>query len=412
MRQPELNLTLAEARKIAVAVQGLDRRPRGRVTKERIRNLIDRIGCIQLDTISVISRSHETVVWSRLGPYDTALLAELHHPDAYLMEYWAHAAALIPVSYFPLFQRTMERYRQTYTWAQENQELLTRVQQRIKNQGPMRSSDFERADGPRPEAWDWWGGKPDRRALDALWTTGELMILKRDGFQRSYELTERLLPAEHNRPSPPLPDQDLRFAGAAVGALGVATPRWTADYFRTGGRSHLPAARAAVALDHLVANGTAVPVAVEGLEGPVWLATEQISLLDDLRAGRQQPSLTTLLSPFDNLIWYRPRTSDLFGFEYRIECYTPAPKRRFGYYSLPILHRGRLVGRLDPSLNRRSGLLTIKSLHLEPGTRVSRSLISGIAWALRDLAIFLSATDICILASDPPGIAATVEQEL
>lgn len=412
MRQPELMLTLDEARKIAVAAQGLDRRPRGRVTKDRIRDLFDRLGCIQLDTISVISRSHETVVWSRLGRYDPALLAELHHPDGYLMEYWAHAAALVPVSFFPLFQRTMEQYREQHLWARENQQLLSQVLKRIERHGPLRSADFARPEGPRPEAWDWWGGKPDRRALDALWTTGDLMILKRDGFQRTYELTERLLPAPLRCPPPTLPEQEDAFVRAALSALGIATPRWTADYFRTGGRSHVPAKAAMAALERLTDDGRAVPIVIEGLPDPAWLASDQLPLLDALRAGRQQPVLTTFLSPFDNLIWHRPRTAELFGFEYRIECYTPAPKRRYGYYSLPILHRGRLIGRLDPSLNRRTGLLTIKSLHIEPGIRLSEGISRAVASALRNLASFLGASEITILESDPRQAAAAIQGQL
>lgn len=405
-------LSRDEARYITVAAQHLDRRPRGRITKAHIRALIDQLGCIQLDTISVITRSHETVVWSRLGSYDRSLLAELHFPDGYLMEYWAHAAALVPTSFFPLFRRTMDRFREQHIWARENRALLDRVLARVRETGPARSSDFIRPDGPRPAAWDWWGGKPDRRALDALWTMGELMVLKRDGFQRIYELTERLLPDTHREPPPPLAEQHLVFTRTALTALGVATPRWTADYFRTGGRPHVPPAEAKQALDILVARGQAVPVRIEGMNDPAWLASEHIPLLDQLRGGRRKPTLTTLLSPFDNLIWYRPRTAELFNFDYRLECYTPAQKRRYGYYSLPILHQGRLIGRLDPSYNRKSRVLSIKSLHLEPRVRESGSLVSSIAWAIRDLATFLGAKEIAVATTHPPALAQQLQREL
>lgn len=412
MARIEITLSRGEARNIAVAAQGLDRRPRGRVTKDRIRSLIDHLGCIQLDTISVISRSHETVVWSRLGPYNRVLLAELHYPDRYVMEYWAHAAALVPISFFPLFRRTMERYREQHAWARDNRELLDRVLSRVRETGPLRSSDFARPDGPRPEAWDWWGGKPDRRALDALWTMGDLMVLKRDGFQRTYEVTDRVLPDAHGEPPPPLEAQHLAFTRVALGALGITTARWTADYFRTGGRPHVPPAAAARALDTLIEAGQAIPVAIEGIPARAWLASEQLALLEQLRAGRQQPTLTTLLSPFDNLIWYRPRTAELFGFDYRLECYTPAPKRLYGYYSLPILHRGRLIGRLDPSYDRRTRVLTIKSLHLETGIRLSDAIARSIAGALRDLAQFLGASDIVLIFSNPPDVALRIQREI
>jgi uncharacterized protein YcaQ len=238
------------------------------------------------------------------------------------------------------------------------------------------------------------------------------MILKRTGFQRTYELTERLLPDVYSGSPTPLLQQQRTFIQAALRALGVATPRCAADYFRTSGRPHVPATPAARALEHLATEGEAIPITIAGLPGSAWLDPRQLPLLTELRAGRGQPTLTTLLSPFDNLIWYRPRTATLFGFEYRLECYTPAPKRRYGYYSLPILHRGRLIGRLDPSHNRRTGLLTIKCLHLEPDIRFSESMARAIAGALQDLARFIGATDIAISRSDPPETALSIQHLL
>ncbi|MBA2753727.1 MAG: winged helix-turn-helix domain-containing protein, partial [Chloroflexia bacterium] len=408
----EVSLTLDEARQVAVAAHGLGRRQRGPVTKDRIREVIARIGCLQLDTINVISRSHETVVWSRVGPYDPRLLAELHDPDGELMEYWAHAAALVPTWMFPLFRRTMEDYGARPGWQHDHAGVLDRVLGRVREGGPVRSADFDREAGPRPDAWDWWGGKPDRRALDALWTRGDLMVLKREGFQRTYELTERLLPERWAGPPPPLAEQHLAFTRIALGALGIATARWSADYFRTGGRAHVPAKDAAIALETLVEEGIALRAQVEGIAEPAWLATVQVAHLDALRAGRDRPTLATLLSPFDNLVWFRPRTLALFGFHYRLESYTPAEKRQYGYYTLPILVRGRLVGRLDPSLDRKAGILTIRALHLEPGVRPSAVLAVAIAGALRDLATFLGAREVAILPDSSPEMAAAVAAAL
>ncbi len=407
-----LTLTRDEARLLAVAAQGLDRRPRGRATRARLLATIRHLGCVQLDTISVVSRSHETVLWSRLGPYDPADLAALHYPDGHLIEYWAHAAALVPVELFPCFRRMMAFYADRDGWAVANRDVLDRVLARVRDGGPVASRDFERPDGVAAGPWDWYGAKPDRRALDALWTAGELMVLKRDGFQRTYELTERVLPGALDGDPPPLAEQHRTFTRRALAALGVATPRWAADYFRTGSRPHLPPAAAAATLAALADAGEAVPATVDGLAEPAWVAPGMLGRLADLRAGRGRPTLTTLLSPFDNLIWTRARTEALFGFEYRLESYTPAPKRRYGYYTLPILHRGRLVGRLDPSYDRKSRFLTVRALHLEPGVRPTAALAAAVAWALSDLATFLGAAEVGVLLSDPEPFAPLVQSAL
>jgi uncharacterized protein len=181
----------------------------------------------------------------------------------------------------------------------------------------------------------------------------------------------------------------------------VATARWAADYFRTWARPHSTAKESVAGLKVLQDEGLAVPVTVDGLSEPVWLDAELLPRLAELRAGRGQPGLTTLLSPFDNLIWHRGRMADLWGFHYRIEVYTPAPKRVYGYYTMPILHRGKLVGRLDPSLDRKNRLLTVRKLFLEPGERPTESLAAAIAGALWDFAAFLNAGEVLLLAAEP-----------
>ena len=409
--RPATRLSHDEAQVLAVIAQGLDRRPPARLarTKDLLLATIRQLGCVQLDTISVISRSHETVLWSRLGAYDPSLIAELYYPDGAVIEHWVHAAAIAPTEVFPYLRRTMERMGQD-GWAQANPEVLQRVREAVGERGPLQSRHFERPDGPKAEAWSWWGGKPERQALDALWSTGELIVLKRDGFQRTYELTDRRFPSLRAGDVPPLPEQHRWFTTRALAALGVATPRWVADYFRTGGRPHVPPKVAAEELRGLAAVGAAVPVEVEGLPEPAWLSPQAAQLLPEVRAGERRPVLTTLLSPFDNLIWHRGRTADLFGFDYRIECYTPASKRRYGYYNMPILHRGRLVGRLDPSYDRRTRTLTVRALHLESDVRPGAPLARAVAGALGDLLGFLGGQDIGILRSDPPEFAAVVQR--
>ncbi|MGH2561324.1 MAG: winged helix-turn-helix domain-containing protein [Thermomicrobiales bacterium] len=405
-----LSCSLDEARMLAVIAQRLDRRPRGKVTKERLLDTIRHLGCVQLDTISVVARSHETVLWSRVGAYDpVADLAALHYPDGALFEYWAHAAALVPIEAIPFFRRNMARYvgpDSPYAgWEQQNAGILDQVLTTIRERGPLTSRAFERPDGPRPAPWTWYGGKPARVALELLWTRGDLMIQRRVGFERVYDLTERVLPNGHGDLMPSVEEQRRYFASSSLRALGVATPRWLTDYFRTGGRAHVPAKDAKAELNRMADEGLAVPLDVDGLGGPAWLDPALLPVLDDLRNGRGKPALTTLLSPFDSLVWHHGRAEALFDFEHRIEFYKREPERRYGYYSLPILHRGRLVGRLDPVYRRKERVLTVKIAHLEPGVRVTDRLAAAVAASLRDYCAFLGGDEIVVLASDPPPFA-------
>ncbi len=409
-------LSRDDARELAVSAQLLDRRPprpRGPAAwKARLLATIEHLGCVQIDTISVVARSHETVLWSRLGPYDPRLLAALHAEDCALFEYWAHAAAILPIGAFPYFRRAMALYRERDlregAWAAENQLLLDRVLADVRARGPVGSRDFERVTGPRPEPWEWWGGKPERRALDHLWSRGDLTVIRREGFQRIFDLTERALPDQLAAPLPAEAVQRRWLVSRSMTALGIATPQWVADYFRTGGRAHLGPRDVARELATMAGDGLVQRVVVDGWPEPAWLDAAllphlaRIQGLPGTAPAPARATLTTLLSPFDSLVWHRGRTRALFDFDYRLESYTPAAARRYGYYTLPILHRGRLVGRIDPLLDRRARRLTIKAVHLEPAVRPTARLATAIARAVKDYATFLHATEITLLSADPP----------
>lgn len=412
--EPAERLSILEARWLATIASRLDRRPRvsrdPAVQKARLLETIRALGCVQLDTISVVSRSHETVLWSRLGAYDPANLAALHYPDGLVTEYWAHAAAIIPIETFPYFRAAMDAYREKYerpgSWAANNPEMVEAVLARILENGAMASRHFERPDGPRPEAWEWWGGKPARQALDHLWSRGDIMVSRREsGFQRVYDVTERVVPAAYLDGRPSADERRRQFTSGALRALGVTTSRWVADYFRDWARPYSTAKTSAQGLAELEEEGQAVRVEVEGISEPTWLDVGLLSRLEDLRTGRGKPSLTTFLSPFDNLIWYRGRMLDLWDFHYRIEVYTPAPKRVYGYYTMPILHRGELVGRLDPSLDRKNRILTARKVFLEPDRRPTEALAAAIAAALWDFAGFLGAEEVMVLDTAPEPFA-------
>jgi uncharacterized protein YcaQ len=420
MADTVLTLSIAEARALATMASRLDRRPRATrdhaTQKARLLETIRHLGCVQLDTISVVSRAHETALWTRLGAYDPALLGELHAPDGLLTEYWAHAAAIIPIETFPYFRDAMDAYRAKYDqhdWIIENRQVVDGVLKLIRENGAMASRHFQRPEGRKPEAWEWYGGKPARQALDHLWSCGDIMVARREsGFQRVYDLTDRLIPAELLACRPPAEDRQRFFTTGALRALGVATPRWIADYFRDWARPYSTAKAVAAGMKTLEAEGLALPVAVEGFSEPVWLDPALLPQLDDLRAGKGRPTLTTLLSPFDNLIWHRGRMADLWDFQYKIEVYTPAPKRVYGYYTMPILHRGRLVGRLDPSFDRKNRILTIRKVFLEPDEAATEPLAKAIAGALWDFAAFLGADEVSLLAAEPESFGSMLGNTL
>ncbi len=387
---PVERLTRREAQALAVIAQGLAQPPsRRRVGSDDLRDLVRRLGCVQLDTISVISRSHETVAFSRLGPYELKLWETLYEPQHAITEYWAHAAAIIPMEHLYLYRSHMSRVhdmlRKDYP---EQQSVRDAVLQRIRDEGPLASRHFDAPEGNTTQAWDWYGSKPEREALADLWSEGSLILRRRDNFQRIFDVPERLLPDLWEREVRE-DERVLLLARRALSALGVTTVPWLADYFRTGGRPHLPRPIALQALRDLATTFDAAPVEIEGIAEPAWMAVDLVPALDRLRQRIGWPTRTTLLSPFDNLTWYRPRGEQLWDFHYRLECYVPAPKRIYGYYSLPILHRGRLVGRLDPSYDRKNRLLTIKSFHWEPAARPNEAMGRAVSKAIGELCVFL-----------------------
>lgn len=396
-----IKITRDEARQLAVIGQRLDRRPRGKVTKARVLEMIEYLGCVQLDTISVVARSHETVLWSRLGVFDPALVWKLYE-DRKLFEYWTHAAAITPISMFPYFRSLMDWFRVGYRkgelgeWLETNHETTEHVLQTIREYGPQQSRSFETPEDRNKGPWAWFNDKPAKMALDFLWTVGDLTITNRIGFQRLYDLTDRAMPEDLLQVFPDAAERERFFVSKALSAMGITTALWCSDYFRTGGRGHVNTKNSAIELDRMVAEGSAYRVEIKGIEEPVWMHPGMLARLDDLRAGRGKPVLTTLLSPFDSLVWHRGRALDLFDFDYRIEIYTPEPKRKYGYYSLPILHRGRIIGRIDLHYNRKARLMTIRSAHLEPKVRATDRIAEAIIGAVVDYLRFLGGGEIIV----------------
>ncbi len=394
-----------------LAAQGLAFPPEQASQKEDVLAAVRQMGALQIDTINVVARSPYLVLWSRLGDYRLEWLDELLAEGA-LFEYWSHAMCFLPIEDYPLYRRRMlepAAGKNGYAeWTREHPEALERVRARL-SEGAVRSADFESKDKP---TGGWWNWKDEKNALEALLLSGEVMVARRQSFQSVYDLRQRVLPdwqdvGAHGQPrTPPVEEVRRALTLKAVRALGVALASWVPDYFR------LPKTGNAARLETLAGEGLLHRLSVEGFAEPAYVHPDRLGLLEDAFAGRLEPELTRLLSPFDPLVWDRRRASELFGFDYLIECYTPAPKRRYGYFSLPILHRGALVGRLDAKAHRKDGLFEVKAIHLEPGVLIDAALVSGIAGALRRLAAWHGAPDVVVRLSDPPDLSAHLAREL
>src|SRR5215210_4515852 len=387
-----------------LAAQGLNSAPK-RATKGDVREIIRRMGVLQIDSISVVARSPYLVLWSRLGYYEPQWLDELLAEGA-LFEYWSHAACFIPIEDYGLYRRLMlGKTDKTRAWMEAHPDALEQVMGRIREDGPVRSAEFARTDG---KAGGWWEWKPEKRALEHLFAAGELMISRRENFHRVYDLRERVLanalPTWEDALAPN--EQEVRRALAlkAVRALGVAVVRWVPDYFRT------PKRGAAKLLEELADEGSLHRAGIE--DEAAYVHPDNAGIAEEILTGSLQPSVTTLLSPFDPVVWDRARALELFGFDYKIEVYTPAARRRYGYYSLSILHDGALVGRLDAKAHRKAGLFEVKDVHLEPGVPASDRLVASLAGALRDCAAWHATPEVRVHRSDPPQLAGALRSVL
>ena len=376
------HLSLQDARHLQLAAQGLLTPRRARATSADLLACIRRMALLQIDTISVVARSPYLVLFSRLGHYDPRGLEQLL-ADGDLFEYWAHEACFVPREDYRLLRHRMldpaaMGWKFSAQWLKTHGGEIAQIVERIRQDGPVRAADFERKGDKGNGWWDW---KPEKRHLEVLFTAGQLMVRERRNFQRVYDLAERVMPEwndERDLPSPDLARRDM--VRASCRALGLVKTGWVADYYR------LKRGKYDALLHQLADEGELLPVRVEGWQHGAFV---HASLADELvraQAGSLKASHTAVLSPFDPLVWDRKRASELFGFDYRIECYTPAPKRQYGYFVLPLLHRGKLVGRMDAKAHRKEGVFEVKSLYLEDGIRVTQSLAQDLGKAIQKLA--------------------------
>lgn len=388
---PATELSADEARRIALRAQGLLGAPDRRAG---VRGVLRHLGAVQLDTISVLARSHELIPYARLGAVGRTTVEDAYWkptpgaPDArpHAFEYWSHAACILPIEEWPHFAFRRRAYRNRPHWHHTLPEgTYDQVIKQLRTEGPLTATELGGAK-KTSEWWDWSGTKV---AVERALMHGEVVCVERRGWKRVYDLAERAVPADllHDE----LDDAEClrRLVGLAGQALGVGTRADIADYHRLKGEQ----------VDAVIADSGLVPVTVAGWGKPAWADP---AALETAPRGRHR---TTLLSPFDSLIWERARTERIFGFTHRLEAYVPKPKRIHGYFAMPVLAGGRLVGRVDPAREGRT--LVARQVTLN-----GPQAVPAVAQALAEAASWVNCTDVRVERVDAPELRAPLTQEL
>ncbi len=355
------SLSSSEARRLALAAQGFGAKRTDKPSNWQAQQReIKRLHLLQIDSVNVLTRSHYLPLFSRLGNYDRAVLDKrsLAHTDRHMFECWAHEASLVPLDLHPLMRWRMNRarngnsiYGSMSSFAKNEKVYLKQVLAFVKSHGPTAQSDLP--DKTKGEG-GWWGWSKGKLALETLFSQGVLTTAKRESFERFYDLAERVIPSEVlEKPTPSERETFHQLIDLSGRALGIGTEFDLRDYFR------LPGPEAKQAIADAVDDGTLIPVSVEDWKPQAYLHR-------DAKIPRKV-SASALVSPFDPICWDRPRTERIFNFHYRIELYTPAPKRKFGYYVLPFLHGDGFGGRVCLKSDRENGVLLANRSHIEPG---------------------------------------------
>jgi len=393
-------MSMSTARKLIIQTQGLGRRwklPKG---KEGVAQVIERLGYVQIDTISVVQRAHHHTLWSRRSDYTPQMLHKLQAQDRRVFEWWTHAASYIPMCDYRYYRQRMRANAEsskTQKWLEQNARLRDNVVERLRNEGPLGSSDFSHPEGKRGSWWDW---KPAKQALEMLFSMGEVMVTERRKFQRIYDLTERVLPEGIDTTEPDENEMARFMIRRALSHHGLAT----IDVIR-GGRS-------SEAIQEMVKekvdSGEVTPVDIKGLDGETQYAlTKNIE-----EAAKRIRRQIHILSPFDNLVIHRGYLKRFFDFDFKLECYLPAVKRRYGYFCLPILWGDQFVGRLDSKADRKRRTFIIRNIIFEPGFRKYDDLLPKLSEKLHNFAVFNDCEKIEIERTKPESVRVPLEREL
>ncbi len=394
------------ARRMMLHAQLLDGKTKIKRGKAGIAQVVGHLGYVQIDTISVIERAHHHVLWTRVPGYQPEHLHRAHAIDQTVFEYWGHAASYLPMSdyrfYIPMMRSFYDPKNSWFRgWGEKYGSYLEPVRERIRAEGPLAARDFENPAGRKGPWWDstnhppiladpiglsqqekgsWWDWKPAKAALEQLFWRGELMIAERRGFERVYDLSERVLPAGTDTRVPSAEELGRFLVRRALNALGVASEKEIREYIRIGDKGLV-----AAAVQEMLSAGEIVCLRVEDTKGAAFALPAVLERGSRLRA---RPPVVRILSPFDNLAIFRPRLEERFGFDYAFESYVPKNKRNHGYFVLPILFGETMVGRLDPKADRVGKRLIIRRLAVEPLHAGTEGLLAALAAALASFARF------------------------
>jgi len=402
--------------------QHLDRPRRRRLTARSLARFAEDAGGIQLDSINVVDRAHHLTLWSRFGPYDRRTLERLIYRRRVLFEYWAHVACLVSIDHFPAWRRAMLDYRHRHkgwtAFLQRHPRLMRRVEAAISTRGPLGNADFlqARPDGQR----GWWSRKPATHALDFLFMSGRTTVHSRVHFHKRFDVLERVLPGALAQPVLDAAAFRRWHLERSLHAMGAATETDLRMYLTF---PRLGAAARAATLRETRRDGAVVEIAVEGSRVRWFALARDLAALAAAERRRIGSLGATLLSPFDSLLWHRERVERLFGFDYRIEVYVPAAQRRIGYYTLPLLVDGQLIGRVDAKLHRAERRLELRHVHFEPwfvanaappraswGRLARERGLAGLAEAAWSLAAFTGAERVQVSRVSPGVLRAAVRR--
>lgn len=356
------NISKKEARRIIIYRQQLFDKG-GLSSKDLLLNIIESIGYVQIDTISVVERSHHHILWTRLLGYNKQMIDELLENDKSIFEYWSHAAAYLPMKDFRYSLIRKKNYsRRNKDWEKANKKILRFVYDRIASEGPLQSKDFE---DKKSRSTGWWDWKPSKNALDFLFHKGELMIKARKRFQKVYDLTERVLPDNVDKRFPSESEYYEHLILSSIHSNGFASIK-EITYNRRYDRIIF-----AKTLNSMIEERSIQRINITGLPDEYFTTQENLNI-----PGKLKSKVIHILSPFDNLVIQRKRLKDLFDFEYTIECYVPESKRKFGYFTMPVLYGDKFIARIDAKADRVNDTFVVKKIFPE-GKPVNRNALSG-----------------------------------
>ena len=413
MNGPLPPLSLAQARTLHLAAQGLLHAPRHRARPQEVVDAIARMRMLQIDSIHVVARSPYMVLFARLGAYPQDWLDQALEAGR-IAECWAHEACFVPAEDYPWhaasrgFRARHWAHRHARRMATGQSRILHELLEQVRARGPVSAREL---DSERKRGSGWWTWSTEKAGLEALFARGELMVARRQRFERVYDLADRVqarMRAVAGSAVDANPDAQAvreRFVLDAVRALGVARSAWIGDYHRMGAVPH-------AMLEALAARGDLLPTAIDGLEGPAWVHRDHADLARRVAAGRLRATRVSLLSPFDPVVWDRQRARELFDFDYALECYTPARKRRYGYYVLPVLSRGRLIARVDAKAHRRDGVFEARGVFMQPRVSNGRADLEAVARALQSCARWHETPRVTLGRCEPASIRAPLARLL